>query len=70
MSGRRMNRRRFLKVTTGGAAMLPRWARASQASPTARGANDRLVLGFIGTGSRGESLLKQALALDAVSVAA
>jgi len=70
MSVSRMNRRRFLKVTAAGAAMLRRWARATQASPTARGANERLVVGFIGMGGRGESLLKQALALDAVSVAA
>lgn len=60
-----IDRRGFLGQTAAGAAL---WA----LHPAARilGANDRVRLGIIGAGARGQSILKQALALTNVELVA
>ena len=63
---RSIGRRQFLANTAAGGAAL--WAM----SPMARvlGANDRLRLGLIGGGARGQDLLSQALKLPNVELVA
>ena len=58
-------RREFLKQATIGAAVL-----AAYPPPTVLGANDRVRVGMIGVGGRGEELLKEVLQLPNVQLVA
>src|SRR5215470_3418012 len=58
-------RREFIKQTAIGAAVV-----AAYAPPRVLGANDRVRLGLIGVGGRGEELLKQVLELPGAQLVA
>lgn len=58
-------RREFLKQATIGAAVL-----AAYPPPTVLGANDRVRVGMIGVGGRGEELLKEILQVPNVQLVA
>ena len=60
MSKNQVSRRNFIQTTTAGASLL-----AIGASNRVLGANDRIALGIIGAGGRGQRLLKSITNIDA-----
>src|SRR5262245_39494550 len=52
-----LNRRQFLKLTTAATLSTPFLVAPSWSAPGQRGPNDRITLGFIGTGTQGRGLL-------------
>src|SRR5258708_33238964 len=55
------NRRQFLKLTSAASLAAPLLRSSPQAAPGQKGPNDRITLGFIGTGSQGRGLLNNFL---------
>src|SRR5713226_3511938 len=56
-----LNRRQFLKLASAGSLAAPFLISTSLASPGQKAANDRITLGFIGTGTQGRGLLNNFL---------
>ena len=65
-----MNRRTFLKSTAAAGLAGSVGSAVAPAAAQARGANDRIRLGFIGTGRMGRSNLRHALATERTQVVA
>src|SRR5512136_1192964 len=59
-----LNRRQFLKQSMGAAAAL-----TVMSGPRVLGANERIVVGFMGTGGRGTSLVEKFAARQDVAIA-
>src|SRR5262252_3398588 len=57
----RFNRRHFLKLTSTISASAPLLLSSTWAAPGQKGPNDRITLGFIGTGTQGRGLLNNFL---------
>jgi len=55
------NRRQFLKLTSAASLAAPLLLSSTQAAPGQKGPNDRITLGFIGTGTQGRGLLNNFL---------
>jgi predicted dehydrogenase len=57
----RFNRRQFLKLTSAASFTAPPLLSSMWAAPGQKGPNDRITLGFIGTGTQGRGLLNNFL---------
>jgi len=57
----RFNRRQFLKLTSAASFTAPLLLSSMWAAPGQKGPNDRITLGFIGTGTQGRGLLNNFL---------
>ena len=55
---KQFNRRQFLKSTSIATASAPLLWSSAWAAPGQKGPNDRIILGFIGTGTQGRGLLQ------------
>jgi predicted dehydrogenase len=67
---KRIDRREFIKSTAGGAIAAGIALQHQSASARILGANDRIIIGFVGTGRQGEGNLKGFLKHNDVQVAA
>src|SRR5215475_9318021 len=56
-----MNRRQFLKLSSAISVTAPFLLSSALAAPGQKGPNDRITLGFIGTGTQGRGLLNNFL---------
>ena len=65
-----LNRRQFLKLTSTAALTGPLLLHSAGAAPATKGPNDRITLGFIGTGTQGRGLLNNFLATPDTQVLA
>src|SRR5437868_6086476 len=54
---KQFNRRQFLRTATSATAIAPFVLSSSWAAPGQKGPNDRIIMGFIGTGKQGGGLL-------------
>src|SRR5262245_55833280 len=55
------NRRQFLRTVSSASALAPFFFSSSWAATGQKGPNDRITLGFIGTGTQGRGLLNNFL---------
>jgi predicted dehydrogenase len=65
-----LNRRQFLKLTSTAALTAPLLLHSAGAASAQKGPNDRITLGFIGTGTQGRGLLNNFLAMPDTQVVA
>ena len=65
-----LNRRQFLKLTSASALTAPLLLHSAGAASAQKGPNDRITLGFIGTGTQGRGLLNNFLAMPDTQVVA
>src|SRR4051794_27488263 len=65
-----LSRRQFLKTTAAGALAAPFALAAAESGAGKKGPNDRITLGFIGTGTQGRGLLQNFLGQPGTQVVA